>query len=65
MRQNPIALIEFVAFIGLVIWLFVWQYKPSRSDRSQRGPTEDQAESGESPAASPGEARSRPPSGEA
>ena len=26
MRQNPIAMIEFVAFIGFVIWLFFWQH---------------------------------------
>ncbi|MGB5834103.1 MAG: hypothetical protein WBG92_19250 [Thiohalocapsa sp.] len=40
MRENPIAFIEFVAFIGLVIWLFIWQSKPNQSDSTRSGPTD-------------------------
>jgi len=35
MRDNPIALIEFVAFIGLVVWLLVWQRKPTKPGMTQ------------------------------
>jgi hypothetical protein len=35
MRDNPIAMIEFVAFIGFVIWLFVWQHKSSKPDATR------------------------------
>jgi hypothetical protein len=65
MRQNPIAMIEFVAFIGLVIWLFFWQHKSSMADRTRDEQTQHPAEPGETRASSPDEAGSRPPSGDA
>lgn len=40
MRQNPIALIEFVAFIGLVFWLFTWQNKSTKPGRTRGGQTD-------------------------
>ena len=64
MRQNPIALIEFVAFIGLVIWLFFWQHKSSRPDRTRDEQTQHQAERGETRASPPDETGSRPRSGD-
>lgn len=70
MQQNPIAMIEFVAFIGFVIWLFVWQHKPTGRDRSHGEPTRDEqgqlrADSSDSEAGSPGQRVSRTPSGDA
>jgi hypothetical protein len=35
MRDNPIALIEFVAFIGLVLWLLLWQRRPTKPGATQ------------------------------
>jgi len=64
MRQNPIALIEFVAFIGFVIWLFFWQQKSSRPDRTQDEQTQRHAEPGETHARPPDETGSRPQSGD-
>jgi len=65
MRQNPIALIEFVAFIGFVIWLFFWQHKSSRPDRTHDEQTQHQTEPGETRASAPEETGPRPPSGDA
>ena len=45
MRDNPIAMIESIAFIGFVIWLFIWQNKSSRPDRSEGAQTQQDAES--------------------
>jgi len=45
MRDNPIALIEFIAFIGLVIWLFLWQNKSSKPDATRTEQTRTDAES--------------------
>jgi len=45
MRDNPIAFIEFVGFIGLVIWLFFWQHKSSKPDATRNEQTPADAES--------------------
>lgn len=29
MQDNPLAVIEFVLFIGFVVWLFLWQRRSS------------------------------------
>ena len=70
MQQNPLAQIEFVAFIGFVIWLFLWQHKSSRPDRSDDEHTQEEqsqlrADPTEAQAGSPDQTASRPPSGDA
>ena len=35
MTDNPLGAIEFFGFIGFVIWLFLWQQKPSRSSEER------------------------------
>lgn len=35
MQHNPIALIEFVVFMGFVIWLFTWQFSSAKRHGKQ------------------------------
>jgi hypothetical protein len=49
MTKNPLAAIEFFAFIGLVAWLFVRQSGSSRDDLDEKRARQDeQAENDES-----------------
>jgi hypothetical protein len=41
MKDNPLAAIEFFAFIGFVIWLFLWQNGSSRRRSSERSAQHD------------------------
>ena len=42
MTNNPLAAIEFVAFIGLVIWLFFWQRGNSRGAHDEKAARQDE-----------------------
>ena len=48
MTNNPLAAIEFFAFIGFVLWLFFWQQGGPRRTRGETPARHDeQAESNE------------------
>ncbi|MCF7992929.1 MAG: hypothetical protein K9M02_21015 [Thiohalocapsa sp.] len=37
MKDNPLAAIEFVLFIGFVVWLFLWQRRSSSAETREDG----------------------------
>ena len=46
MKDNPLAAIEVLAFIGFVVWLFLWQNGSSRRRSSEQPAQHDEQAKG-------------------